>query len=226
MVRVLGMVVAVAASFCCGQAAQATVINFGAEGAANERVLPIPTRETLNGYVLNFVGTGNSTFAGPVNGNPTGWGACSVIGADGLCADMSDEAVNGNESIQLLFIRDSGFGARTVDLGGWSFVDENGLSLDDTQSSLSFQLIDQNFVFTPRTVTTFSDLVSLAIAGQITDIIGFHLFAEGTPFFLQTLTIDDGISEVPAPAALPLFLAGLAGIGFSEFRNRRQKSSV
>ena len=63
-------------------------------------------------------------------------------------------------------------------------------------------------------ITTFANLVAMAIAG---DFVGVRSFAIGyvdTEFYLSS------ISEVPIPGAIPLLLSGLAGLGVFARKNK------
>ena len=51
----------------------------------------------------------------------------------------------------------------------------------------------------------------------IQDAIGLQLAYVNTDFYLEAMEISD----VPIPAALPLLLSGLAGLGFASRRKKK-----
>ncbi|GJL90844.1 VPLPA-CTERM sorting domain-containing protein [Hyphococcus sp.] len=164
----------------------------------------------------------NPYFDDVSGGKPGGLGVCRALdgaagnGAPGAeCADASDDSIDGemgsNEGIILTF-----FG-QNFDLLSLSFRDGDHNSLNASNGLVYF------FQYSPARgdvvfgTTTFADLVMRAIAGEFTDTNTFGLRYVNTEFYLEA------ISDVPLPAALPVLLAGLGGLGFA---SRKRKNTA
>ena len=163
-------------------------------------------------------------FAGPLDAfvapsisrsgvTATGSGDLVALEFNGLGVD--DVSVNANEYVDFVF--DDGpassvFYEITFTLNG------DGDGVGGERLIEAWDENDVSLGVLSEASITFTDLTSL-FAGAI--ISRFRLTADGPDGFrLETLAYETAVSEVPVPAALPLFLAGLAGIGAARRRRK------
>ncbi|MFC2951865.1 VPLPA-CTERM sorting domain-containing protein [Marinicaulis aureus] len=148
-----------------------------------------------------------------------GAGVCrSVVGNPGFfdsgfpCENPADTAVDGadGEDEALLVI----FWDYTY-LNALSFRGIDNQSLNDSDGLVEFYIggLDASV----GGITTFSDLVLRAMAGEFGRVFQMAFGYVNTEFYLESLEAE-AISDVPLPAGLPLLLSGLAGLGWATRR--------
>ena len=140
-------------------------------------------------------------------GNQAGWDAglsisrvTGPINASGV--DTSADAWQHSGNVQLLTR------ANNLGLTGWA---------DNTT-------YDFKIDFTATFIRVFvNNVLEIDIAGNFADgAFGFYNFSQpGVRYAGITEDIVDDMSEIPVPAALPLMLSGLAGLGFFSRRKRK-----
>ena len=208
------VIAAFAASFFT-LSAQAAFVDFSAEPEG----------------VLN---TGDTTFAGfPANvlTNSTlyitpglGLGVCNAVdgGSDCVSSPMFDDAGGVEDIIQLDF-------SNPVNITSLSFVDVNGNSLNDSTAIVGYEFRFSDGKPRIRGIfgdKSFADLLILVSDGSLTNVSVANIFhggsTNGQPFFISSIELVDP-TAVPLPAALPLFLFGLAGL---RMRARQTKPSI
>ncbi len=221
------LIATVAAAVCFSLPAYAAVLDFSSLGTTQEQ--PLPTRELITLDGVHFELRSNATPYLSANG----LGVCDGLDINELCTNPADRAfddLGGNDDIILFdFFDSTGTTPSPVNINGLSFVGLDGNSLNSSAAQVSYFL---RFADGSRTAfrvdTTFADLVALAASGGIQDIIVLHIIyggsTSGLPFFLASMNVTDTISDIPIPAALPLFLMGLSGLGFTSWRKRNKKS--
>ncbi len=152
-------------------------------------------------------------------GQPGGLGVCRALsGAAGTtgpgadCADSGDDSIDGEGGIDeaiIISFSDGPFNIREL-----SFRD--GQHNDITNSN---GMVEWGAATTGGTIggiTTFANLVAMAIAGDFDGTTDFALGYVDTEFYLEA------ISDVPIPGAIPLLLSGIAGLGFA---SRKKKTA-
>ena len=167
-----------------------------------------------------------------------GLGVCSVVGSPTVCANLADRQDLGlyDPVFDPLDFRDddrpldtgediefSFFGAG-IGIDGFSFVDPAGNSLNDSDTVV--RLFASDFTGAglfggSAGVFTLAELNDFAAAGGLNNLLSLSIFGVTRPLYVESMTFNNGVTEVPAPAALPLFMAGLAGLGF--LRRRRSR---
>ncbi len=212
--------------------AHATTINFSDFATSNEGGVKNGSEVIVNGVNIYHLagyelqtgrgfmsirsgGRGTDPFSSYYddvsNGLPGGLGVCRALtGAAGTtgpgaeCLDPSDDSIDGNdgmdEAIFMSFVDDV-FDIRTL-----SFRDGNHNDISHSDGLVEWGMATQNGVF--GGITTFADLVAMAIAGEFVGTRSFALGYVDTEFYLSN------ISDVPIPGAISLLLSGLAGFGF------------
>lgn len=190
-------------------AANAAVLDFVGEAAGNERGVANGSVIVMDGLAVTFSASngGNTAFAyfdDLFNGNPGGLGVCSTLeGAPpSECLNSADDSIRNGESVTLTF-------STAQNLSGFSFTDRDHLSLN---SSLNTLLIN-GLEFTFADVVGLTAAVVAAITG-VTSVTFAHGGSNATEFYVN------GFTAVPLPAAAPLLLAGIAGLGFASRRRK------
>ncbi|NWG92832.1 MAG: VPLPA-CTERM sorting domain-containing protein [Parvularculaceae bacterium] len=196
------LVAAVFAAAATVSVSNATVIDFVAEAAASPGGI-------ANGYTKNFGGfnvtitasRGNPYLDGLYLKRPGGLGACILVGGPGSGCDNSlgnnTDNVGKFDSVTLDF-------GRSVDLSGFSFTDAEHFDLNAS----SFTLLVNGVEW------TFSNLVAATLSG-VTALTLAWGGSNPSQFYLNE------VAAVPIPAAAPLILSGLAGLGFAARRRRK-----
>ncbi|WP_411819693.1 VPLPA-CTERM sorting domain-containing protein [Hyphococcus formosus] len=160
---------------------------------------------TVDFYTLPTSSTPELFFDG---GSVTGSADVQVLNYNGIgiVGGSIDTAVDGNESMAFSF-------SAPVNNVTYSVQFTANIDGDGTLGDRSIEIFGLGGTslgtFSQFNIGTFalSDLVGAAI------ITGFELTAEVDFFRVSGISFDLAPSEVPIPAALPLFLAGLAGVG-------------
>jgi len=203
--------------------ASAAVINFdtrvapGEESAlAKSLFIAVPGQSVQ--IVAGVIGAddGLTLYAvGVENDAPRGLGICTEVASSGLCATAEDRATNPEtpgairESLGFLFSTETD---NAVAITDFSFRDSDGNSLNTSTETLWASALRTDGTPIIGSPTTFADLVSLSLMGGLTDVSTLVLFRPATSFFLERFAFVDDLTPVPLPAALPLFLLGLAGL--------------
>lgn len=202
----------IAGGLAASGAANAASLNFVALAAANEHGVDDGTVIVIDGLAVTFSasgpGGGYAYFDDVFNGLPGGLGVCETLAgpAPADCGPGADDNINAGESVSLSF-------PVAVSLSNFSFSGEEHVSLNASLSTLlingmSFTFADV-FNFTPAVMAALSSLTSVAFA---------YGGASPAEFYVNSFTA----SPVPLPAAAPLLLAGLAGLGFAGRRKRAE----
>ncbi|WP_425408949.1 VPLPA-CTERM sorting domain-containing protein [Hyphococcus sp.] len=199
--------------------AHAVFLDFVAEAAGNERGV-------ADGTVINFGGldvTFSSLSAGVFyayfddlsSGKPAGLGVCEVLvaGPGSECANTGDDNIRSGEAVTLTF-------SETVTVSDFSFTDalHNDLNSNDT-NTLLIAFNDPN-VFQQF---TFAEAVALVMSGVDLIRFAFDDAGSGLQFYVNGF---EATSAVPLPAAAPLLLAGIAGLGFASRRRKKADQNL
>ena len=202
----------IAASFA-SMSANALVLDFVAEAAGAERGI-------ANGSTItNFQGTGvDVTFTAGggrwfpyfddiSDGKPADLGVCKILDAADQCDPPSDDNVSIEESITL------GFGGADFNIMSITFYDagHNALGVGGNDGMIAIALDGG-----PAMMMLFSAAIAAASSGMFASATEIMFAYVDTQFYIGA------ISDVPLPAALPLLLSGLAGLGFA---SRRRKAA-
>ena len=183
-------------------ASEAAVIDFVAEAAANPGGL-------ANGYTKNFGGfnvtitsaRGNPYLDGTYLKRPGGLGACVLVGGPGsICnsqVGQNSDNVGKFDAITLDF-------GRPADLSGFSFTD--ALHFDLSASTNTLLVNGAQWTFAALFAATLTGVQTLTLAYGGSNPSEFYL---------------NSIAAVPLPAAAPLILSGIAGLGFAARRRKR-----
>lgn len=188
-------------------AANADVVKVGGTGAAPPNA---------GNIFLTSAGTSQASGNGAYNNNPT------VVNGQAIASDWVWSFVNGvrTTAATYTFTFDlTGFNLTSAVFEGLWGVDNFGtISLNGNAISSLQGNGGVNF----STLTSFSTGVdAFFVAGLNT--VTFALTDGGPPAAFRAavrVTADPNSNVVPLPAALPLFLAGLAGVGFAGRRRR------
>ncbi|NNE40634.1 MAG: VPLPA-CTERM sorting domain-containing protein [Marinicaulis sp.] len=197
--------------------AQAGLVSFAGFAASNgEEGFASGTSLTIDGVSMTFTSTHNPYFDGVSGGKPAGLGVCRdltmaaqpqcVIGSD----DSIDEDVAGDpESITITF--DDG----ALPVQGISFRDGAHNLINDSTDFLVYSIVTDSGVLADT--DTFANVFALINAGiNGVESLTFAFASKGgDQFYIEFI-------ETPIPAALPLLLSGIAGLGFA---SRRKKTA-
>jgi len=208
MKKLLAAAFALAASM---SASHAAVLDFVTEAAVTPGGI-------ANGYTKNFGGFNVTITASGMSGftmtqpnpyldplylkRPGGLGACVLVGGPGSGCNYSipgnDDKISKGDAVTLDF-------GKPVDLSNFSFTDELHFDLNSSNATLLVNGIEW----------TFANLVAATLVGVQTLKLAFG-GSNASEFYLNSLT------AVPLPAAAPLIISGLAGLGFAARRRRRK----
>jgi len=222
---------ALAATALITGAAQAETISFADYASGNEGGVANGTTLNFGGVDITFRGghslqaDGNSFtpdyfayFDDVSGGMPAGVGVCRALdGAAGTmgpgadCADSGDDSIDGDDGLNELLVLNF---AEPFDLNGLSFRDGLHNSINDSMGLIRVSIFDTMGQVLNDTLT-FAELVSRAASGEFSNVIAIALGYKNTEFYLES------ISQVPVPAALPLLLSGLAGLGFASRQKKK-----
>lgn len=198
---------AVAATAALGLAsAEAALVDFVNDADTNgERAV---TNLVLNGVDMSF-----SAFRGALAANayldasggqgPAGLGVCLVLTA-GQCDPSSDDNIKDDERVTITFNN----GAYTI--SGLSFTAADHEPVDPN-ATLGIGINGGAIVF-----NTFANYIG-AVFNNVTSITFAFGGALASEFYVNRFT---AVNEIPVPGALPLLLAGIAGLGFAARRKK------
>jgi hypothetical protein len=136
-------------------------------------------------------------------GRPAGLGVCSEIDGDLQCVIGSDDNITSGESVTLTF-------SHAIDIAGLTFRGEHHYLMDDGNGELSstetLLINGQMYTFGEASTTLWQNVteITFAYGGKMSE-----------QFYVSA------ISVVPLPATLPLFAAGLLGLGAVSRRRRK-----
>lgn len=195
--------------------AEAAVIDFLAAANAAERgianVAPGTANLTLGGVAMRLTSTDTTTGAAYfsyLDAGDAGLGVCKVITSTAQCNPSSDDNITQSESVLIEFL------AGPLDIGAINLRLE-GHTVPSSAAELARTLLIAinggaltRFTFAQALAATFANISSIRFA-----------FDDASPntadqFYVSSLVVT------PVPAALPLLLSGLAGLGLAGRRKR------
>jgi len=188
-------------------------IDFGGVGIRFDSGLNLTVAPNSFTRTRNY----NPYFDDIAGGKPAGLGVCRVLdgaagdGAPGAeCLDSGDDSIDGEGGIDEMIAL---FFENPFDLLALSFRDGDHNDINGSAGQVEYSILAGGA--TVEGITTFADLVSRAIAGEFKGAVWLVLGYVDTEFYLES------ISDVPIPAALPLLLSGVAGLGFASRRKKK-----
>ncbi len=207
-----------AASLAAGTLSMAahasTIIDFAAYADGNEGGVTSGTSLNIAGANLTFKSNFNPYFDDVSGGKPAGLGVCRALSNTGDCVDSGDDSVDGdfdvNEHIIVLF-DDGPFNVFQLSFrdGRHNLLDNNDVAL------VTWGVFDAIGGLITTGTASFSDVIGMAAVGFFANVHGIGFEFADTEFYVEN------VSDVPAPAALPLLISGLAGLGFAVRQKRR-----
>ena len=196
----------IAALLVLSGGAQAAYLDFVAEAAGNERGVADGTTINFDGLSVTFSSLSGGAYFAYFDdldmGKPAGLGVCeTLVGGPGThCSDPYDDNIRAGDAVTLTF-------EDPVTVSNFSFTDaeHNDLNAND-MNTLWIAINDPNNFME----YTFAEAVALIVAGV--DLITFA-FDSSSGNGVQYYVNGFEASSVPLPAAAPLLLFGLAGLG-------------
>jgi hypothetical protein len=204
------------AAICAGllscASANATLVDFVAEAAGNERGVADGTTINFGGLDVTFSSLTDDLFFAyfdDVSNGPGGLGACKelISGPGSACLDPSDDNIREGDAVTVTF-------GETVNLSNLSFSDKDHQSLNFNDTNSLLIAINDPMAFASY---TFAEATMLVIAGVDLIRFSFDNSGSGREFYVNSFEA----STVPIPAALPLFISALFGLGFASRRGRK-----
>lgn len=211
---------------CFAPMAQAATLDFITAANNNERGFTDGSVVTLDGVNVTLSANG-SNFAYYDHGN-AGLGVCANVtdfnsgGTANRCASgADDDNVTVSEAVTIAF-------DTAMNLTGLVFQQEGHVPFSDSMAELSKTLLFGINGATSLTRYTFNQLQGLSFNNVLSATFAFdddtfdpvnanNLSRNAQQFYLASATV----APVPVPAALPLLLAGLGGLGLMARRKRK-----
>lgn len=208
---------ALAATALMAAPASAALIDFANEADTNgERGVASGTQITIDGINLELVAyrDGGDAISPYLDAGNAGLGACKVLDGNDQCVPGNDDNVTVQENLEVFFRNAAMDGDVTRDILGLVFRDVNHNLLGLGNDGL-VEIQTSNGIMTDL----FSTFIAMAAGGDafFQNTIGIGMYFVDTEFYISAMDVSD----VPLPAALPLMLAGLGGLGFAS-RRREQ----
>jgi len=196
--------------------AHAALVDFAAEADNNgERGLASGDQLTIDGVNMLLFGFFQGGDASPyLDAGNAGLGVCQVLDGGDQCDPGSDDNVTTDEAVLILFATADFMDAQLTTIEGLVFRDSRHFLIDAANDGLVRIITDSGDM-----TALFSTFIALAAGGDA-------FFADTTSIFFEFVDKQFYISainvaEIPLPAALPLLISGLAGLGFAS-RRRKQ----